>query len=78
MGNPDPRQDIAVFDRLPTRSRRFITECPLQLSAVWWADLLLSIGEEALIRAVVAHVDGQVQDWLRRHYRDHPSARRPS
>ena len=78
-GNEDWYRDIRAYDRLPPRSRAFLSACPLMLSAVWFDSLLGMFhgDEEALISRLLDHVPGRLQDFLRRHYgAGHPNLRR--
>lgn len=77
-GNPNPRDDLAFFDRLPQRSRDFIRECWWPLNAGWWAEILIGgVPEDVICDAVLAQLPDRRHDWIMRHYGPtHPSTRR--
>ena len=60
IGTPssDARLDLAAYDRLPERSRRFIISCAAPINALVWRDLLADLDgdEDALIDAVRAAI----------------------
>lgn len=79
FGNPNWQDDIEAFDRLPRRSRQFISMCPLQLSSAWWESILsMNAGdEESIINRALASLPARVKDFLMRHYgAKHPNLRR--
>lgn len=76
--SPEPTKDFKVFDQLPSASRAYLRQTPIPLSSVWWAELLDMAGDEdTLISTVQAHLPGQLNAWILRHYGPkHPHARR--
>lgn len=74
----DWRREQRVYDRLPARSREYISEAVLPINAQWWHSLLDQYGaEEEIISLVEAQMPGRRRDWIRKHYgRDHPGLRR--
>ena len=56
--NPDPADDLAHFDILPSRSRAFIRDQQRPLNAHVWAELLQRVGDEDEIIKAVAYCLG--------------------
>lgn len=76
--SPDWDRDLRVYDRLPPRSRGYISDAVLPLNAQWWASLLSAFGdEEEIISQVETQTTGRRRDWIRKHYGPgHPGLRR--
>lgn len=76
--SPDWARDLRVYDRLPARSRGYISDAVLPLNAQWWRSLLDAYGpEEEIISLVEAQMPGRRRDWIRKHYGvGHPGLRR--
>lgn len=76
--SPDWTRDLRVYDRLPPRSRGYISDSVLPLNAQWWRSLLDEYGaEEEIISMVEAQMPGRRRDWIRKHYGSgHPGLRR--
>lgn len=62
MGTPDTRTEMRAFDRLPKASRQFIRECPIWISSLAYASLLLSAPSEgSMIATMCAAVNERIE-----------------
>lgn len=59
MSDGDVRHELDAHDRLPAKSRRFITEAPRFISSRIWRDALAAVGgnEDVLIDLVKAKLE---------------------